>query len=479
MAELGKRKRKLFAGATIRRLRESNRLTQQTVAQRLGISASYLNQIESNQRPLTAPVLVELARVFRVDVAALSEDSGERLIGNLQEALSDPLVGGAAVGAQEIKVCVQQTPNIAKTIVRLHDAHRQLAERYQAIDDALLASEAGPQESNQFPYDEVREFFHRINNYVDPLDRAAEALAEREGLSAGKRLTRLVDYLRRQHGIAVVFAHDTGPGLMRHFDRDSATLRVNGLMEPATQAFVLAHQIALIEQREEIEALVARAEFRSTEAPAVCTLALANYFAGALLLPYERLLAAAREVRHDVELLCHRFEASFEQVCHRLSTLQRSGREGIPFYFLRVDRAGNITKRHSATRLQFARYGGACPLWNIHEAFEAPDRMLVQVAEMPDKTRYLSIARGITKSGGSYRAPLRRYAIGFGCETAYAEELVYADGLDLRSAGAATMIGVSCRLCERADCHQRAVPPVGRAIAVDLTSRGQVPYRVL
>jgi predicted transcriptional regulator len=428
---------------------------------------------------LTATVLVELARVFRVDVAALSEDAGERLIGNLQEALADPLVGGADIGGQELRVCVQQTPNIAKTIVRLHDAHRQLAERYQAVDDALLASDAGPQDSNQFPYDEVREFFHRINNYVDPLDRAAEALAEREGLTSGKRLARLVDYLNRQHKISVVFDHDTTPTPMRRFERDTGTLRINALLEPATQAFLLAHQIALIEQAAEIETQVARAQFRSKEAPAVCTLALANYFAGALLLPYARLLAAAREVRHDIELLCHRFNASFEQVCHRLSTLQRSGQAGIPFYFLRVDRAGNITKRHSATRLQFARYGGACPLWNIHEAFEAPDRMLVQLAEMPDKTRYLSIARGITKSGGSYRAPLRRYAIGFGCEVAYAEELVYADGIDLRSPTAATMIGVSCRLCERTNCHQRAMPPVGRAISVDLQSRGPVPYRVL
>ena len=201
-----------------------------------------------------------------------------------------------------------------------------------------------------------------------------------------------------------------------------------------------------------------------------------NYFAGAAMMPYGRFLAAAQEARHDLELLASRFGASIEQVAHRLSTLQRPGAKGIPFFFARVDQAGTITKRHSATRLQFARFGGACPLWNVHRAFETPGRFLRQLAETPDGVRYVLLARDVTKRGGHFGAPVRRYAMALGCEVRHAGALVYADGLGLDRDGAFEPIGISCRICERTDCHQRSVPPLEKRLAIHPERREVLPY---
>ena len=207
-------------------------------------------------------------------------------------------------------------------------------------------------------------------------------------------------------------------------------------------------------------------------------LVLACYAAGALLMPYKRFRAEARGVRHDIDRLAQLFGTSFEQTCHRLSTLQREDARGVPFFFCRVDMAGNITKRHSATRLQFARFGGACPLWIVHEAVAIPDRILVQLAETPDGVRYVSMAKGLVKPSGSYDRSPRRYAVALGCEVQHADEFVYADGIDLLSERAATPIGVSCRICPRPNCDQRAYPPSDQQIAVDLFRRGIIPYEM-
>ena len=237
-------------------------------------------------------------------------------------------------------------------------------------------------------------------------------------------------------------------------------------------------QMALISQDKLLEATLDFAKFQSDEARAIAKIGLANYFAGASLMPYAAFLTAAQEYRHDLELLSNRFGASIEQVAHRLSTLQRPGAKGIPFFFVRVDQAGTITKRHSATRLQFARFGGACPLWNVHRAFETPGHFLRQLAETPDGVRYISLARDVSKSGGSFGAPVRRYAIALGCEVRHAEALVYADNLDINNASAYEPIGISCRICERKNCHQRSVPPLERRLSIDAHTRGTLPYEV-
>lgn len=262
--------------------------------------------------------------------------------------------------------------------------------------------------------------------------------------------------------------------LLRRFDPETRTLVLGAVQPAATRGFQMAYQIVAMTLAQVVEAELEAASFRSESAAQVCRTGLLNYAAGALLLPYGRFRETARQVRHDIEQLSLIFQTSLEQVFHRLSTLQRPGARGVPFYFVRLDRAGNITKRHSATRFHFARFGGTCPMWNVHDAFSRPDAWMVQLAEMPDGVRYVCVAKGVVKSSGAYLEADRRYALGLGCEAQYADQLVYADGLDL--AGPSAPIGVSCRICERVDCSQRAFPPVDRRFEVLENDRRWVPF---
>jgi predicted transcriptional regulator len=265
---------------------------------------------------------------------------------------------------------------------------------------------------------------------------------------------------------------------VRHYDRATRTLTLSPRAAPETQRFQLLHQYALLGQAQLLEATLDLARFQTDTAREIARIGMANYFAGAVLMPYTRFAEAARDTRHDLEQLSIQFGASIEQVAHRLSTLQRPGAKGVPFFFARVDQAGTVTKRHSATRLQFARYGGACPLWNVHRAFETPGRFLRQLAETPDGARYVILARDVSKSGGAWGTPTRRYAISLGCEVSHAPQLVYADGLDLDRDASFQPIGISCRICERAHCHQRAVPPLERRLRVNPDHRGTLPYDI-
>ncbi|WP_207479705.1 helix-turn-helix domain-containing protein [Arenibaculum pallidiluteum] len=470
--------KKLFLGYKLRRLREQKGLTQAALAKLLEVSPSYLNQIENNQRPLTLAVLLRISALYEVDLTSFVEDAEARLVSDLREALADPFFAGPPPGTAELKNAVSASPELARRVLVLHQAYQKLQERLQSLADTLNSREGGPSPAGtQFPYEEVRDYFHYCNNYVGPLDEAAELLAARADLRIGDMQADLVRHLKERHDVRVRLVPDEEAGTaMRSFDAPSGTLRISALLDGPARTFQLAHQIALLDQRDTIDRLVAEAKFTSEDARSICRVGLANYFAGALVMPYRAFAAEARALRHDVERLQNRFGVSFEQVCHRLSTLQRPGARGVPFYFVRVDPAGNITKRHSATRFQFARFGGACPLWNVHEAFAQPGKILVQRARMPDGVDYICIARTVTKPGGAYLRPTRHFAIGLGCEAAYAPELVYATGLDLDDPTAAVPIGVSCRVCERTDCQQRAFPPFGSKLTVDQDLRSFVPY---
>ena len=470
---------KLFVGPKVRTLRESHGLTQATFAERIGISTSYLNQIENNQRPLTAPVLLSLSHNFNLSLNDFASADTNRVLADLKEALAEPLFRDTNPGLQELKMATSNAPWLTQAFLTLHQAHRRANERLMVMDDALNAQSYEGADRAILPYEEVRDYFHYHDNYIDELDLAAEDLARRYGMSEGNRLSQFQAYLEERHAVRVRLTENpANDQTLRRFDEDNRILNLNGSLDSASLSFLLAHQIAIMEYKDLIDARVSKANLRSDAAEAIARLGLANYFAGALCLPYQRFLEAARETRHDIDRMRHHFGASQEQICHRLSSMQRPGARGVPFYFLRVDRAGNVTKRHSATRFQFARFGGACPLWNVHEAFEAPGRILVQVAEMPDGIRYLCVATSITKLGSGYHAPVRRYAIGLGCELSYADEVIYSDGLNLKSDAGITEIGVSCRICERQKCHQRAAPPVDRRLIVNPHFRQFVPFEL-
>ncbi|MBN9045809.1 MAG: XRE family transcriptional regulator [Rhizobiales bacterium] len=467
--------RKLYIGRKIRDIREQRRATQAGFAERLGISTSYLNQIENNQRPVSAAVLLALAETYQIDIGAISLGDDDRLLSAVSEALADPVFDSYKPNLQELKLITQNAPGLAHALIACHQAYRRNSEQLASLDNQLGRA---PSTAEPAPYEEVRDFFHFIDNYVHEIDLAAEKRAAELGLPGRDTSVALSHYMETRHGVRIARA-DPAEAVLRRFDAEARVLYLNPYSPPATRNFQIAFQVAELEMEEAVRAIASRADFRSPEAVEICKIGLRNYFAGALVLPYQTFLSAAKELRHDLELLASRFGASLEQVAHRLSTLQRSGQRGVPVFFARIDRAGNITKRHSAAKLQFARYGAACPLWNVHQAFETPGRIIRQLAETPDGVRYLCVATELTKSEGGFNAPQRRYAIALGCEVAHAQDFVYADGLDITARSAFDPIGVSCRICERAECVQRAVPPLKSRLAVDHDRRGILPYRLL
>ena len=462
---------KLYAGVKLRELRGRLGLTQKAFAQKLGVSLPYLNQMENNNRPISTTVVVNLAQEFGFDVTELQSGDEARLVGDMREALADPVFSGPAPPLADLRLAASNAPAFTRAFLDLHAAYRQTHERLASLDEALGREDARLQPS---PWEEVRDFFHYCDNYIDAVDRAAERFATQSSTKPSP-VAAAVSALGA-HGITVHFSDQDGA--LRHFDPQTRRLHISTRAAAPTQAFQLFMQLALVTQDKLLEATLDLARFQSPQARAIAKIGLANYFAGAALMPYGAFLQAAQDTRHDLERLADRFAASLEQVAHRLSTMQRPGAKGIPFFFVRVDPAGTITKRHSATTLQFARYGGACPLWNVHRAFETPGNWLRQLAETPDGVRYFCLARDVSKSGGAFDAPTRRYAIGLGCEVRHASALVYADHLDVNTAEAYEPIGISCRICERRNCHQRAVPPLGRQLRVEPNHRGTLPYQI-
>ncbi len=461
---------KLYAGVSLRQIRQDFNLTQKEFANRLNISLPYLSQMENNHRPIAASVMLTLAQEFSFDVTKLSDGDTQRVVADMKEALADPIFTDTQTNLADLQLAASNAPTLARAFLNLHRSYRQTQERLASLDEAL-GREGGSVSLS--PWEEVRDFFHYCDNYIDVIDKSSENFSNKLTHLDQPLHSAMQDWFLRKHRITVQFKTSAN---LRELDTNIRTLTLSKIASSASQTFQMAHQLALLEHNDLIEATLDMARFSTQEAREICKIGLANYFAGAAVLPYAKFLQAAQECRHDLELLSLRFGASFEQVAHRLSTMQRVGLKGIPFFFVRVDQAGTITKRHSATTLQFARYGGACPLWNVHRAFETPGQFLRQLAQTPDGAQYFCLARDVSKPAGSFHAPIRRYAIGLGCEVKHANALVYADDLNTKQTQTFEPIGISCRICERKDCHQRSVPPLERRLSVDHDARGVLPY---
>ncbi|MER5967127.1 short-chain fatty acyl-CoA regulator family protein [Streptomyces sp. NPDC002057] len=461
---------KTYAGARLRRLREERRMSQAELARSLAISPSYLNQMEHDARPLTVPVLLRLTETFGVDPGFFSERDTSRLIADLREALAGELAA-ARVSASDLADLASRMPDVAQVLVGLGRRNHQLSER---LADAADPRGADP-ELPRSPHEEIRDFFYRRQNYLDETDRAAEALATEIGIRPGDVVRTLTARLADRHGVRL---SAEGDERLHHYDASTRTLHLSALLRPGQRAFRMATQLALLEYGDGLDRQAAEDFPPGGPAHRLTRIGIANYFAAALILPYTAFHAAAEEVRYDIERLTDRFGLGHETVCHRLSTLQRPRLRGVPFSFVRVDRAGNMSKRQSATGFHFSRGGGTCPLWNVYESFAAPGRIHVQVVRMPDGQRYLWTARAVTRHRGGWGRPGKTFAIGLGCEIRHAHRLVYSQGLDLDSVAAATPIGMGCRVCERLDCPQRAAPPLGRPLRIDQNTSTFVPYPV-
>jgi predicted transcriptional regulator/DNA-binding XRE family transcriptional regulator len=453
-------------GRTVRRLRTERGLSQQAMAVRLGISASYLNLIEHDQRGVTAALLIKLSEILAVDLATLSGTAERQSETQLREVFADPLLAAEPVPDGEIEAIAGSAPVAARAILALYRALRVARD-----DSGGIALPSGRR--ILLPTEEVRDFFNEHANHFPVLEEAAERLTAELAAAPSETNHAIAERLRRRHNMSIVVG--PLPGALRRYESDARRLLLSEMLPRESRGFHLAFQLALVEAREAVDEMVGVAAPSSSEAEALARVAFLNYVAGALLMPYAPFLAAARALRHDMDALAARFGVSFEQACNRLCSLQRSGARGVPFFFLRVDPAGNVSKRFSAAGFPFARFGGTCPRWVAHAALSTPGVMRVQVAQLPDGATFLCFARAVESPAAKWGEPAPVHVLAMGCDIGHAGELVYGDGLDLEKS--VVGIGLSCRLCDRPDCRSRAFPPLEHRLALDPLTTGVSPYQ--
>lgn len=441
---------KLLAGHAVRRVRRQAGLTQAAMAEVLGISPSYLNLVERNGRPVSATLLVRLAEQFDFDARALSTAEPGGGADALRRRLADPLFADLEIDRNEVAEWLAAAPGGAEAFARAFDRGGGGTET-AAADDPMGAA---------------REAIARWRNYFPDLDAAAEALADELRLGSGDLYGAIAERLRVKYGLAIrILPVDVMPDMLRRVDLHARQLQLSELLDPASRTFAAGFQLAQIEARSEIDAVVRGAELADRAAEQLFRRHLAGYFAAAVMMPYARFLRACEATGYDVELLGRRFGAGFEQVAHRLTTLQRVGARGLPFFMLRIDRAGVASKRYAgASGAALVEADGRCPLWRLHYAFDRPGELTVQLVELEDGTRALTIARTVTPQGRSVGGVNAQFAVGLGVAAELAGALAVARGIEL--GGAATPVGLGCRACLRPDCPQRSAPPRGRALTV-------------
>ena len=460
---------KLFLGARLKRLRRERGLNQNAMAADLGISASYLNHLERNQRPVTAGILLRLAEVFDVDIKAFASEGGESAgPDQLGEIFSDPILTGLGVSRVELVELADNAPTVAEGIVRLYTALRELQRQpadAAGSDPRVLIT----------PETWVRDYIQAQRNHFPELEGSAETVGGALGdpLSVGEALRRR---LKDAWGVeARVVDPEQLDDASQHYDPQRRTFMLSTLLRPENRTFGLAYQLALLEFAPLIDRMVDNARPPDLGSRRLLHMSFANYAAGAIMMPYGKFLRAAEEHRYALDRLCGQFGANVEQVSHRITTLGRSGARGVPFFMLRVDPAGNISKRYAGESFPFSHFGGTCPRWHLHAAFQTPGQTIRQLIETPDGQRFFTISRTIERP---IRPDLRDdalLAIGLGCDVRYAPRIAYADGLDLMNTPA-TPVGPACAICPRVGCAYRATAPAGRMLAVEENRKTISPY---
>jgi predicted transcriptional regulator/transcriptional regulator with XRE-family HTH domain len=459
--------RPLYLGPRLRRLRRELGLTQQAMAADLAISPSYVALIERNQRPVTADMLLRLARTYRLDIGELAGEDSADDARRLGEILRDPLLADIDLPPLEIADLATSFPGVTEALLRLHSAYLR---EQQALADRQLGS-TGEDPTAPDPVRAAQAFFATHRNHFPAIESRAEELAAEiteDGSAA--------EWLRKRKGVRVRFLPpDVLVEAVRRFDRHNQQLLIDDTLDMPTRKFQLAVHVAWTALREPINAIAREADLPDRSTVALVRRNLAAYAAGALVMPYDRFARAAEVRGYDIAALGGMFGASFEQVAHRLTTLGRQGQEGVPFFFLRVDAAGNVSKRLDGAGAPFAHHGGGCPLWSVHDCFRRPGEILTQWLELPDGQRFFSIARSVGGEARHLGAPGVLRAVALACSAEHAPRLAYSAGLE-PAAAPATPIGIGCRLCHRAACTARALPPIGRELAADDQRRSPAPY---
>ncbi len=458
----------IYMGPRLKNMRRELGLTQANMADDLEISPSYIALMERNQRPVTADTLLKLATVYRIDIAELADTDSDATTAQLQGVFKDPIFADIDLPELDMADIATSYPGFAEAFLRLHTAYSEeqmaLAERRA---DKVLAGDSAPAAPS--PVAEARAFLAARRNCFPALDDSAAAMAREMG-----DLPSLQERISAKHGLDVRFT-DAGilQGALRWHDYHRRRIWLAESLDNPGRRFQLALQLAILEQEEAIESELATGRFASEDTANLVRRALQSYWAAALLMPYDRFAKAAADTRYDIEALSARFTVSFEQAAHRLTTLQRSGSEAVPFFFLRVDQAGNVSKRLDGAGFPLARHGGGCPLWNIHEVFATPGAIDAQLIELPDGERYVSIARTVSAGGGHYGAPKAVRAVALACSAKHLDKLAYAKLLQNHEP---TPIGVACRICHRPKCIARSAPPMGRDVLPVTFRDSGVPF---
>jgi len=465
---------KLLIGPRLRRLRTAMGLTQARMAEDLGISTSYINLLERNQRAMSAKVLVRMAELYDFDIAEFTGQGDAHLVAEVYDVLRDPLFRGMTVSKNEAEDFVGASPDAARALLHVYQKHRELGRR--TVDMAADREKVELLGESAEAVEAVRRFIHGARNYFADLDAQAEQLSKELDLHRNEPHAALTARLKEKHDIRVrIVPMDIMPKMLRYFDQHSKRINLSELLRRSGRRFQLAFQIGLLEHRGLINEIIEKAKLPGREAEGLARTSLANYFAAAVLMPYGRFIKDAENTRYDIDLLSARYGTSFEQVAHRLTTMQRPDARGIPFFFVRIDVAGNVSKRFTSGRFHFSAHGGACPLWNIHQCFQDPGQVHTQIVELPDDTRYFTIAKMVSRSGQTHDQPAQKLAIGLGCDLAYAPRLIYSRKYNLE-APQPTPIGINCYVCERQNCTQRAYAPLNKPLLFDERARGMSIY---
>ncbi|WP_431471152.1 helix-turn-helix domain-containing protein [Sphingosinithalassobacter sp. LHW66-3] len=451
---------KLFAGHAVRRLRRGAGLTQAAMAETLGVSPSYLNLVERNQRPLSATLLLRLAESFDFDPRTLAASEPGGGADAIRRRLADPLFADLEIDRAEVEEWLAGAPGGAEAFARAFDRAGKGGAAPDATPDPAAA---------------VRHEVERWRNHFADLDAAAEALADELRLGAGDLYGAMAERLRVKHQLSVrILPVEVMPDRLKRLDLHARQLQLSELLDSASRSFALAQQLAG-EARGEIDALVRGAALADRTAERLFRRHLTGYFAAAVMMPYARFLRACEGTGYDTELLQRRFGAGFEQVAHRLTTLQRVGARGLPFFMIRTDRAGQVSKRYAgASASPLVEGPGLCPLWNLFEAFARPSELVTQLLGLEDGSRWFTLARSVQPQGTRAGGVRARFAVGLGLAAGEAGTLAAARGVDL--GGNATPVGLGCRACTRLDCPQRSAPPAGRAVIVNERETGLTPW---
>jgi len=436
-------------GAHIQGLRRRRNLSQVQLAQDLGISASYLNLIEHNRRHITVTLLLKLSRYFEIDAGELADSDQSLLVGRLMEAFGDELFSDIELTNHDIHDLATSNSKVGQAVARLFD-------QYLAIKKQSLPPDALLPDLHSGTIERVSDLLQAHLNYFPSLEAAAERIRGDIDLASDSLETGLRTYLYNACGWrwrveSLTFENRQAASA----ERDE--LITSEMLPPESAIFAAARQLGHLVLNNEMDDLLESAAL-PPEAIPTAREAFASYFAAALVMPYAPFHQACKEMRYDVERIGRRFKTSFEQVCHRMTTLQRPGLSGVPLHLIRTDIAGNISKRFSMSGIYIPRHSGACPRWNVYSAFLHPEEINVQISQMPGGERYLCIAKSLTKGGYRHNAPRRHLSIGLGCHIAHASALIYSDGFDLTNVEKTVPIGIGCRSCPRPDCEQRAHP---------------------